>query len=102
MEWLSDYLREHSDREVEAAPQTEFGRPDILIDNALAIELKLELEEKADQDRCVGQCIGYAQGWNTMLIVIDVPRRDRERLDTLLNGYRSEEIPIIELSTGNP
>jgi len=101
-DWLSNYLREHSDYRIETRPSTEFGKPDILVDNTLAIELKNELTEKGEQDRCVGQCIGYAQGWYTMLVLLDTPRRDRERLDTLLNRPGLEEIPIFELSSGNP
>jgi len=100
-EWLSNYFREHSDRDIETEPTTGFGRPDILIDNALAIELKTELEAKSDQDRCVGQCLGYLQGWDTMLVLIDTPRRDSEHLNTLLTAYRSKEMRIVELSSGD-
>ena len=98
-DWLSKYLDDHSDYAIETRPSTEFGIPDILVDNTLAIELKIN-PDKSKQDACVGQCIGYAQRWYTMLVLLDTPRRDIERLDTLLNRPGLEKIPIFELSSG--
>ena len=100
-DWLSNYLRERSEYRIETRPSTEFGIPDILVDNTLAIEVKKDLTKKSDQDGCVGQCIGYAQRWYTMLVLLDTPRRVIERLDTLLNRPGLEEIPIFELSSGD-
>ena len=97
-DWLSKYLDDHSDYAIETRPSTEFGIPDILVDNTLAIELKIN-PNKSKQDACVGQCIGYAQRWYTMLVLLDTPWRVRERLDTLLNRPGLEEIPIFELSS---
>lgn len=100
-DWLSDYVRERSEYRIETRPSTEFGKPDILVDNTLAIEVKKDLTKKSDQDGCVGRCIGYAQGWYTMLVLLDTSPRVKERLDTLLNRPGLEEIPIFELSSGN-
>jgi len=98
-DWLSKHLDDHSDYAIETRPSTEFGIPDILVDNTLAIELKIN-PDKSKQDACVGQCIGYAQRWYTMLVLLDTPRRAIERLDTLLNRPGLEKIPIFELSSG--
>ncbi len=99
--WLFDYLRERSDYRIETGRSTEFGIPDIMIENALAIELKKELTEKSKQDRCVGQCIGYAQRWYTMLVLLDTPASEVHDLDSLLDLAGLEEIPIFELSSGD-
>ncbi len=48
------------------------GIPDILIDNRLVLELKVNPRE-ADKDRLVGQCCKYSQEWVTWAIVIDMP-----------------------------
>jgi hypothetical protein len=100
-DWLSNYLREYSDYGIETRLSTEFGKPDILVDNTLAIELKKDLTEKSDQDRCVGQCIRYAQRWYTMLVLLDTPASEVHDLDTLLDLAGLEEIPIFELYSGD-
>jgi len=99
--WLSDYLRERSDYRIETQRSTEFGTPDILVENALAIELKKELTKQSDQDRCVSQCIRYTQRWYTMLVLLDTPASEVHDLDSLLDLAGLKEIPIFELSSRN-
>jgi len=97
--WLSNYLREHSDYGIETRLYTKFGKPDILVDDTLAIELKKKLTEQRDKDRCVGQCVRYAQRWYTMLVLLDTPASEAHDLDTLLDLAGLEEIPVLELSS---
>jgi len=99
--WLFDYLREHSDYTIEAGRSTEFGIPDILVENALAIELKKKLTEQSKQDRCVAQCIRYTQRWYTMLVLLDTPASEVHDLDTLLDLAGLADVPVFELSSAN-
>jgi len=96
--WLSDHLRERSDYRIETRPSTPI--PDILIENALAIELKVN-PDKSERDRCVGQCVEYAQRWKTMVVLLDTPPSSANHLDTLLDLAGLEEVPVFELSSAD-
>jgi hypothetical protein len=57
---LADYLETESEWEIEVMPSVNGTKPDILIGDLLALELKLN-PSKAEMDRCVGQCAGYSR-----------------------------------------
>ncbi len=99
-DWLSDYLRERSDYIIETRPSTPI--PDILVENTLAIELKIN-PNKSERDRCVSQCVRYIhqQQWNTMVVVLDTLPSEVHDLDTLLDLVGLEEVPVFELSSGD-
>jgi len=98
--WLSDYLRERSDYRIETRPSA--PKPDVLVENTLAIELKIN-PDKSERDRCVSQCVRYVhqQQWDTMVVLLDTPASEVRDLDSLLDLAGLEEIPIFELSSGN-
>lgn len=64
---VAEYLDENSDWNVELWPKTPEGTPDILIEDLLALEFKFN-PNKAERDRCVGQCAGYSRLWPTWII----------------------------------
>jgi hypothetical protein len=64
---VAEYLDEYSDWNVELQPKTPEGTPDILIGDLLALEFKFD-PNKAERDRCVGQCAGYSRLWVTWII----------------------------------
>jgi len=99
-DWLSDYLRQHSDYEIETRPSSPV--PDILVENTLAIELKIN-PNKSERDRCVSQCVRYVyqQQWDTIVVLLDTPPSEVRDLDTLLDLVGLEEVPVFELRTGD-
>jgi len=80
---LADYLQDNMDWEIEVAPDTPEGQPDILIGDLLALELKID-PSKNERDRCVGQCAGYSRLWVTWIILIDASASTVGRLEDLL------------------
>ena len=70
------------------------GIPDILIDDRLVLELKVDPRE-AEKDRLVGQCCKYSQEWVTWAIVIDVPDEKVEQLMALLEAKSLNYIEVI-------
>jgi hypothetical protein len=70
------------------------GIPDILIDNRLVLELKVNPRE-ADKDRLVGQCCKYSQEWVTWAIVIDMPDGRVDELVELLDAKSLNYIEVI-------
>lgn len=69
------------------------GIPDILIDDRLVLELKVDPRE-TEKDRLVGQCCKYSQEWVTWAIVIDMPE---ERVDKLVDLLDAKSLNYIEV-----
>jgi hypothetical protein len=69
------------------------GIPDILVDDRLVLELKVDPTE-TEKDRLVGQCCKYSQEWVTWAIVIDMPD---ERLDELVALLEAKSLNYIEV-----
>jgi hypothetical protein len=69
------------------------GIPDILVDDRLVLELKVDPRE-TEKDRLVGQCCKYSQEWVTWAIVIDMPE---ERLDKLIALLEAKSLNYIEV-----
>lgn len=68
---------------IEEGPATQYGRPDILVNNALALELKVKLSKSAI-DRAIGQCLKYSEAWPTWLLVFDSGPSVRAQLEERL------------------
>lgn len=90
---LAEYLNEDTGYEVEEYPPTREGRPDILVEGVLALELKLR-PSKGERDRCVGQCAAYSRSWVTWIVLIDSPSSANEDLQQLLDDKGLERIHI--------
>lgn len=69
------------------------GIPDILVDDRLVLELKVDPRE-TEKDRLVGQCCKYSQEWVTWAIVIDMPE---ERVDKLVALLEAKSLNYIEV-----
>jgi hypothetical protein len=80
--------------ELACRESTPYGTPDILIDNRLALELKVN-PNKAERDRLVGQCSGYSREWVTWAVVIDLPEDQVDELRELLKAKRLHYIDVI-------
>jgi hypothetical protein len=93
VEQVSQYLEDNSDFEIETWPSTPEGAPDILIENLLALEFKYN-PNKAQRDRCVGQCAGYSRSWATWIILLDAPASRIGRLEGLLKDKGLENIAV--------
>lgn len=76
--------------------KTAFGIPDILIDDRVVLELKVDPTE-TEKDRLVGQCCKYSQEWVTWAIVIDMPERKVETLVALLDAKSLNYIEVIRM-----
>ena len=94
---LADYLDEYSDWEIEIYPNTREGKPDIVIGDLLALELKCA-PSKGECDRAVGQCAAYSRQWITWLVVIDATATEVGRLQDLLFDKRLEQIEVWHFS----
>jgi hypothetical protein len=64
--------------------KTTRGLPDILIDDRLVLELKIE-PKKTERDRLIGQCCEYSVEWVTCAIVIGMPEEKVDALRDLLD-----------------
>src|SRR6266853_3979003 len=73
--------------EIELRPDTREGVPDILVDDRLAIEVKIN-PNKAERDRLVGQCAGYSREWVTWIVLIDTPARRVRALELGSGAFR--------------
>jgi hypothetical protein len=80
--------------ELACRERTPYGTPDILIDNRLALELKVD-PNKAERDRLVGQCSGYSREWVTWAVVIDMPEDRVRELEELLKAKSLHYIEVI-------
>jgi hypothetical protein len=101
VEYLRDELRDmrapDDDRRitVENRVRTEFGVPDILIDDRLVLELKLGPHE-GEKDRLIGQCCKYSVEWVTWAVVIGMSARKARQLVRLLAKKSLHYIEVIE------
>ncbi len=75
--------------------KTAFGIPDVLIDDRLVLELKVNPRE-TEKDRLVGQCCKYSQEWVTWAVVIDMPENKVENLLALLDAKSLNYIEVIQ------
>lgn len=93
---LFDFLDEEldDDTSVEMRRKTTRGLPDILIDDRLVLELKVE-PKKTERDRLIGQCCDYSVEWVTWAIVIDMPEENVEALRDLLDKKSLHYIDVI-------
>ncbi len=82
------------DVEIELRRKTSRGLPDILIDDRLVLELKVE-PKKTERDRLIGQCCDYSVEWMVWAIVIDMPDDKVEALRDLLNRKDLNYIDVI-------
>lgn len=94
---LADFLDDNSESEILVRPQTTEGSPDILIDELLALELKVD-PSKGELDRCIGQCAGYARFWVTWMVLIDVDPDALERAEAVLRAQGLEHIAVWAFS----
>lgn len=94
---LFDYLDDEvaEDWDIEMCPDTPEGKPDILIDNRLALEVKVN-PGKAERDRLVGQVAGYSRQWVTWIVLVDTPPSRVGMLSDLLHDKGLERILIFE------
>jgi len=90
---LFDYLKTNLDWKIEQEPSTREGKPDILVEDLIVLELKVN-PGKAEQDRAIGQCAGYSREWITLLILIDTPASAEGRIEKLLIDKGLEQIEI--------
>lgn len=77
--------------------KTSRGLPDILIEDRLVLELKVE-PKKTERDRLIGQCCDYSVEWVTWAIVIDMPEDKVTQLRELLNQKSLNYIDIVEFN----
>src|SRR2546423_14049180 len=66
---LAEFLREETEWDIEVCPNTPEGKPDILIGDLLALELKLN-PSKNEINRLIGQCAHYSRQWMTWMVII--------------------------------
>lgn len=94
---LAEYLNENSDWEIEVYPSTREGKPDILIGDLLALELKCA-PSKGEFDRAIGQCAAYSRQWITWLVIIDASASEIGRVRDLLLDKGLDQIEIWHFS----
>ena len=74
--------------------QTLHGIPDVVIDDRLVLELKVDPRE-GEKDRLVGQCCKYSQEFVTWAVVIDMSQKRVEKLVALLEAKSLHYIEVI-------
>lgn len=94
---LADYLDANTDWEVEIYPNTPEGKPDILIGDLIALELKVN-PSKNERNRCIGQCAGYSRLWITWMVIINASSSKIGRLEELLADKGLEQILVWDFS----
>lgn len=94
-EALGRFLEEELASDVEWEPLTPQGRPDLLIDDRVALELKYD-PKKTEIDRCVGQLHGFAEEWLTFLVVFATPPSRARYLRDRLDRAGLEHVPLVE------
>ena len=99
VEDLFDYLAQETDGEfgLEMSPATREGKPDILIDDVLAIEVKYNLT-KAERDRLIGQTAAYSREWVTWIVLVDTPDSRVGRVEKLLADKGLAHILVFAFS----
>jgi len=94
---LGEYLDNESSCEIEVMPGIAGTRPDVLVDDVLALEVKVN-PNKAELDRCVGQCAGYSRRWVTWIVLIDTPPSKIGWLENLLADKNLDHILVWSFS----
>jgi hypothetical protein len=99
VEQLFDYLDAELPEgwDIEMCPATSEGKPDILIDDCLALEVKVN-PIKTERDRLVGQTAGYSRRWVTWIVLIDTPASRAGDLEHLLVDKGLDRILIFDFS----
>ena len=97
---IADYLEEHSDLSVEVEASTREGRPDILIEAVLALELKLR-PKRTHLQRAVGQTAEYARRWMTWLVLADTSESKVQHLMDLLEDSDMDHVAVWALPFEN-
>ncbi len=90
---LFNYLDSESKYDVELWPSSPEGKPDILIGDALALELKID-PNKSERDRVVGQGAGYSRLWMTWIVLINASDSRVGRLEDLLQDKGLDHISV--------
>ncbi len=93
---LVDHLlakTEDTDFSIEMCPSTREGRPDILIDDRLALEVKVNLS-KAERDRLIGQTAAYSREWVTWIVLVDTAESRVGALERLLADKDLQHITV--------
>jgi hypothetical protein len=90
---LADYLEDNCDWEIQIYENTPEGKPDILIGDLLALELKIN-PSKNEINRCIGQCAGYSRLWITWMVIIDAGANKIGRLEDLLADKGLDHIEV--------
>jgi len=90
---LACYLMAETDFTLEIHPDTREGQPDILIEDSLAIEVKVN-PRKNERDRCVGQCAAYSREWPTWIVIVDADPSVVGDLERLLTDKGLEQIQV--------
>ena len=80
---LAGFLEDNTDWGIEVYPNSPEGKPDILIGDLLALEIKVGLD-KAQRDRLIGQCAGSSRLWVTWAVIVDATESELGRLVDLL------------------
>ena len=88
------------DIEVELRRKTSRGIPDILIDDQLVLELKVE-PKKTERDRLIGQCCDYSVKYMVWAVVIDMPDDKVEKLRDLLDRKDLNYIDVIAVDSAD-
>jgi hypothetical protein len=94
---LADYLAANTDWEIEIYPNTPEGKPDILIGDLIALELKIN-PSKNESNRYIGQCAGCSRLWITWMVIIDAPQSKTGRLEELLVDKGLEQVLVWNFS----
>jgi hypothetical protein len=102
---LVDFLRDEfvdvrspdDDRRIKVSKRarTDFGVPDIIIDDRLVLELKLGPHE-GEKDRLIGQCCKYSVEWVTWAVVLGMSRKKARKLVKLLQQKSLHYIEVVE------
>ena len=90
---LAAYLDDNTEWEIETWPRTQHGTPDILVGDLLALELKID-PNKAERDRCVGQCAGYSRQWMTWIVLFDANASRVGAIQDLLTDKELDHIAV--------
>ena len=93
---LYEFLDQELDEDItiEMRRKTTRGLPDILIDDRVVLELKVE-PKKTERHRLIGQYCDYSVEWVTWAIVIDMPEDKVEALRDLLDKKSLHYIDLI-------
>jgi len=97
VEDLFDYLVQETHFGLEMFPSTREGKPDILIDDLLAIEVKCDLS-KTERDRLIGQTAAYSREWVTWIVLIDTPESRVGSVEKLLADKGLAHILVFAFS----